>query len=100
MENIYFLLLFFLVFWYFIFLRKVAEVARRKISKYCKQESLQCLSVARISSKLRFNRRLGIYWLSLFEFEFSGDRESSYKGHAILKNYNLDDIKLPAYRVN
>ncbi len=100
MENIYYLLLVALVLWYFIFLRKVAEFARKHVQKYCEQENLQCLSVARLSSKLRFNKRLGLHWLSRFEFEFSGDGESNYKGQATLRNYKLEQVFLPPYRVN
>jgi hypothetical protein len=100
MENIYYLLCFALCCWYFIFLRKVAESARRHVKQYCQQKNLQYLSIARLSSRLRFNKKQGLYWLSRFEFEFSGDGESQYLGHAILTNYRLEKIDLPAYRVN
>ena len=99
MENIYLLLLVCLVFWYFIFLRKVAEAARHHIHQYCQQEKLQYLSIARISSRLRFNKRLGLHWYSLFEFEFSGDGESKYTGRAALRNYKLADINVPAFKI-
>jgi len=99
MENIYLLLLVCLVFWYFIYLRKVAEFSRMHIQQYCEKEKLQYLSIARISSRLRFNKRLGIHWLSIFEFEFSGDGESMYTGRALLRNYKLDHIDVPAYRI-
>ncbi|MEW6991058.1 DUF3301 domain-containing protein [Colwelliaceae bacterium 6441] len=99
MENIYLLLGVCLIFWYFIYLRKVAEFARLHVNKYCEKEKLQYLSIARISSRLRFSKRLGIHWLSIFEFEFSGDGESTYTGRISLKNYKLDDINIPAYRI-
>ncbi len=99
MENIYLLLLVCLVFWYFIYLRKVSEFARLHIQNYCKQEKLQYISDARVSSRLKFNKRLGIHWLSIFEFEFSGDGESTYSGRASLRNYKLDHIDIPAYRI-
>jgi hypothetical protein len=99
MENIYILLAVCLLFWYFIYLRKVAEFARLHINKYCQKEKLQYLSIARISSRLRFSKRLGLHWVSIFEFEFSGDGESMYTGRVSLKNYKLDEIDIPAYRI-
>jgi len=100
MENIYYLLLFALFCWYFVFLRKVAEYARQHVNKYCEKEGLQYLSIARLSSRLRFNKRHGLHWLSRFEFEFSGDGESKYVGQASLENYKLEQINLPAYSVS
>jgi hypothetical protein len=100
MENIYYLLFIGLVFWYFVYLRKVAEYARSHADKYCKQENLQFLAIARQSSRLRLSKRLGPHWLSSFDFEFSGDGESSYHGTMTLRGYKLDNIDTPAYRVN
>lgn len=99
MDTIYFLLFVCLVFWYFVYLRKVAEFARLHVQKYCQTEKLQYLSIARLSSRLKFNKRLGLHWLSIFEFEFSGDGESKYTGKVSLRNYKLDDINVPAYRI-
>ena len=99
MENIYILLIFFLICWYFIYLRKVAEFARIHTQQYCQKENLQYLSIARISSRLTFNKRMGIHWHSIFEFEFSGDGESQYIGRVLLRNYKLDKIDIPAYRI-
>lgn len=99
MENIYILLFVCLVFWYFIYLRKVAEFARIHVNHYCEKERLQYLSIARLSSRLKFNKRLGIHWFSIFEFEFSGDGESKYTGKISLRNYKLDEIDTPAYRI-
>ena len=98
MENIYLLLFVCLIFWYFIYLRKVAEFARLHVNKYCEAEKLQYLSIARRSSRLKFNKRLGLHWLSTFEFEFSGDGESMYAGFISLRNYKLDNIDVPAYK--
>lgn len=99
MENIYFLLIILAIFWYFIYLRKVSEVARRHIIKYCKTENLQFISIARRNSKLRFNRRYGPHFLSTFDIEFSGDGESKYQGAMFLRAYKLESIELPAYRI-
>lgn len=100
MENIYYLLLFSLVCWYFIYLRKISEIARIHAVKYCKSESLQFIAIARRSSKLKFSKAEGVFWLSLFELEFSGDGESNHQGLIRLKGNKLDAIDLPAYRVN
>lgn len=100
MENIYYLLFIFLLLSYFFYLRKVAELARKHIQKYCNKENLQFIALARTSSKIRFTRRDGPHFLSQFVFEFSGDGEASYQGTISLRGYKLDNIDLPAYRIN
>lgn len=99
MENIYLLLFVLLVCWYLFYLRKVSEAGTRQAQQYCKKANLQFISVARRSSKLRFNKKLGIYWLSYFDFEFSGDGESQYQGVMILSGLKLTDLIVPPYRV-
>jgi len=100
LENIYILLGFFLVVWYFLYLRKIAEAARKQAINYCKKENLQYIAIARRSSKLRFNKQLGIYWLSIFDVEFSSDGEASYQGTMVLHGLKLAEMQLPAYRIN
>ena len=99
MENIYYLLFVALIFWYFVYLRRVSEYARSHANKYCKQENLQFLAIARLSSKFRFSKRYGPHWISQFDLEFSGDGESKYHGTMTLRGYKLDKIDTPAYRV-
>ncbi len=99
MENIYYLLVVCLFLWYFIYLRKVSECALRHIKSYCKKENLQFISLARHSSRLSFSKDLGPHWNSVFDFEFSGDGESSYQGQATLKGYKLDNIHVPMYKI-
>ncbi|NQY36770.1 MAG: DUF3301 domain-containing protein [Alteromonadaceae bacterium] len=99
MENIYYIIIVCLIFWYFVYLRKVSEFARSHANKYCTKGNLQFLSIARRSSRLSFSKRQGFFWLSIFDFEFSGDGESQYQGVLILKGYKLDDINIPAYRI-
>lgn len=89
-----------MIFWYFIYLRKIAESARKQATKYCQKENLQYIAIARRSSRLRFNKQMGIFWLSIFDVEFSGDGESSYQGTMILHGLRLIDVELPAYRIN
>lgn len=99
MENIYYLLFVFAIFWYFIYLRKVSEMARSQIKKYCDKEQLQFISIARQSSRFRFNKKFGPHFLSLFDIEFSGDGESRYQGSISLRGYKLESIDFPAYRI-
>jgi hypothetical protein len=98
MENIYYLLLVSLIFWYFVYLRRVSECARSHITKYCKKEQLQFISISRVSSRIAFNKTLGPHWISIFDFEFSGDGDSSYEGQATLRGLKLDNIFLPPFR--
>jgi hypothetical protein len=100
MENIYYLLIVCLVFWYFVYLRKVAEFARNHVNTYCNAESLQFISLARKSSRINFSKKLGPHWISIFEFEFSGDGESSYTGEMKLRGYKVDEVNLPPYKIN
>ncbi|MGJ8691193.1 MAG: DUF3301 domain-containing protein [Thalassotalea sp.] len=100
MGNIYILLFVLVIFWYFIYLRKVAEMGKYHAQQYCKQENLQFIDVARRSSKLRFNKQFGIHWLSDFDFEFSGDGESKYKAEIIMRGLKLENIDVPPYRVH
>jgi len=99
LENIYYLLIVALVFWYFVHLRKVSEFARQHAKKYCDQERLQFISIARRSSRFRFNQKHGPHWYSLFDLEFSGDGESRYLGVMSLRGYKLEAVDIPAYRI-
>lgn len=99
MENIYLLLILFLICWYFIYLRKIAEAGKQHAVKYCQAQSLQFIAVARRSSKPAFNKRNGLHWHSVFEFEFSGDGESAVQGLIHLNGLKLETMDLPAYRV-
>jgi hypothetical protein len=99
MENIYLLLIVCLFLWYFIYLRKVSEYALRHIKVYCDKDGLQFISLSRSSSRLTFNKALGPHWISVFDFEFSGDRESSYQGQATLKGFKLESIHVPMYKI-
>lgn len=100
MENIYYLLLFCLICWYFIYLRQVSESAKVHINRYCKQTELQFIAIARRSTRIKFSKKHGLVFYSLFDFEFSGDRESSESGVLSLYGLKLGSIDLPAYRIN
>ncbi|WP_448554636.1 DUF3301 domain-containing protein [Thalassotalea montiporae] len=99
MGDIYLLLGIFLVGWYFWYLRKVAEIAKVHAKRHCEQQGLQLISVFRKSAMPRFNKRQGFYIRSLFDFEFSGDGESSATGTMELYGLKLNDVNMPAYRI-
>lgn len=100
MENIYLLLFICLICWYFFYLRKVSEVALQHVNRYCEKEQLQFIAIARRSSRFKFNKKEGFYLFTLFDFEFSGDGESSYEGSLSMKALKLYRVELPAYRVH
>jgi hypothetical protein len=100
MENIYYLLIVCLIFWYFIYLRKVAEAALIHANRYCEQSQLQFMAIARRSSRLKFNKKHGLVWFSLFDIEFSGDGESSNNATLSLYGLKLDNVDVPPYRVH
>jgi hypothetical protein len=100
MENIYILLLIGLVCWGFIYLRKIEEVALKIITLYCQKENLQFIAQARRTSSLKFSKTKGVYLSTIFDFEFSGDGESSYDGVVYLRGLKLENIVMPPYRVS
>jgi hypothetical protein len=100
LADIYLLLFIFLVIWYFIYLRKIAESARKQAIAYCENKGLQYIAVARRSSRLQCNKELGVFWRSIFDLEFSGDGESSYQGEMTLHGLKMIAIDLPAYRID
>jgi len=100
MENIYYLLLIAVVFWYFIYLRKVSEAARAHAKQYCEKSQLQFIAIARRSSRLTFNKKYGLVWFTVFDVEFSGDGESSNKAALSLYGLKLGSVDIPPYRVN
>jgi hypothetical protein len=100
MENIYLLLLAFLIFWYFIYLRKISESAKAHVDQYCKKSGLQFIALARRTSKVAINKKHGFCIYSVFDFEFSGDGESHNQGTLTLYGLKLEQVILPAYKVS
>lgn len=99
MENIYYLLAAFLIVWYFLYLRKISEAGQNHAQLHCKKENLQFISVARKSTRPSFDKVHGLFMKSTFEFEFSGDGESSYQGILFLNGIKLESVVLPPYRI-
>jgi hypothetical protein len=84
------------VFWRF---RATSEAAKVYLDQYCNNASLQLLSVARSQTKIHsFHGKLD--FLSIFNFEFSGNGEDSYQGKLIMTGLKVMDIELPAYKLN
>ena len=100
MENIYYLLIFCLCCWYFVYLRKVSEAAQRHVHRYCKEAGLQFISLARRSSRVKLTKQHGLCIYSVYDFDFSGDGESNNQGNLTLFGLKLEQVNLPAYRVN
>jgi len=100
MENIYYLLLMFLVCWYFIYLRKIAESARSHVNQYCKQAQLQFIAIARRSTRLKFSKQHGLAFYSIFDFEFSGNGEEKNDAVITLYGLKLNNVDIPVYRVH
>jgi len=100
MENIYYLLFICLICWYFVYLRQVSEAARVHINQYCKQTQLQFIAIARRSTRLKFTKKHGLVFFSIFDFEFSGNGEEKNDGVITLHGLKLDTIDVPVYRVH
>ncbi|GAA0815844.1 DUF3301 domain-containing protein [Colwellia sp. D2M02] len=100
MENIYYLLIAFLIAWYFIYLRKVSECAKVHVDNYCKKSGLQFIALARRTSRFSVTKEHGACIKSVFDFEFSGDGESNNQGTLTLCGLKLEQVVLPAYKIN
>jgi hypothetical protein len=100
MENIYYILGFSLLCWYFVYIRKVSEAALNHCQRYCDKEDLQFIAIARRSSRFKFNKKDGLYLYSIYDFEFSGDGDSCYQGMVNLNALKLERVELPAYRIH
>ncbi len=100
MENIYYLLFICLFCWYFVYLRQVSEAARAHVDRYCKQTELQFIAIARRSTRLKFNKKHGLAFYSIFDFEFSGNGEEKNDGVIFLYGLKLHNIDIPVYRVH
>jgi hypothetical protein len=99
MLDIYVLLTIFLIIWHFLYLRKIVDAANWQVQKYCQDNNIQFIALARKSNRLKFSKRLGLYWLTRFELEFSGDGQSSYVGLAEMQGLKLFNVNLPPYRI-
>lgn len=99
MAEIYFLLLVCLIIWYFAFSRKVAERARGLAEQHCQQNGLQFIAIARSKTSVGSNKQDGVFIRFIFDFEFSGDGESSYIGKLTMNGIKVGGFELPAYKI-
>lgn len=98
MKQMFLTFLGFSVVWYFWYIRSLAEFARNYLQQYCKKQGLQFISVARKQASLRLSKRYGISWFSEWEFEFSGDGESSYIGKLQMIGKQVSQIETPVFK--
>ncbi len=100
MTEIYFLLLVCLIIWYFTFSRNVAERARGLAKQHCEEQGLQFIAIARSKTSIGSNKRQGIFFRLVFDFEFSGDGESSYIGQLVMNGTKPGGFTLPPYKIS
>jgi hypothetical protein len=80
-------------------IRAISEQAKAYLQRYCEQNGLQLLSIAR--RKTRLTRTQGrIDWYNEFHFEFSSTGEDSYEGELVMSGLKVLKTELPAYRIN
>lgn len=86
-------------FWH---IRQLGELAQQHAQRYCSQQQLQFLDIARQQLRLSLGRKelksLGIYWRTEYSFGFSSDREHRYEGVLVMANRRLLHIETPVYR--
>lgn len=100
MKQMLFTLLGFSIIFYFWYIRSLAEIARNYLQQYCQKQGLQFISVARKNASLQLSKRYGISWFSEWEFEFSGDGQSSYKGYLQMVGRQISRLDTPVYKTN
>lgn len=83
-----------LIFWQ---LRQQDEFAHAHAVRYCKQEGLQLLDIARVRSRPVWARR-GPAWQADFMLGFSSDGQSRYEGTLRMLNLHLQRVDLPVFR--
>ncbi len=86
--------------WHFYYQRQLAEAARSHAHKYCEQQGIQFISIAKISSGLMMVPGKGVRWKNRYLFEFSGDGQSKYEGTLTLLGNQVQTIETPVYKVN
>ncbi|MGX5914357.1 DUF3301 domain-containing protein [Aliidiomarina sp. Khilg15.8] len=77
--------------------RQQNEFAHAHAARYCKQEGLQLLDIARIRGRLVWTKR-GLAWRADFILGFSSDGQSRYEGTLRLLNLRLQGIDMPVFR--
>ncbi|CAH0534244.1 hypothetical protein VST7929_02158 [Vibrio stylophorae] len=78
--------------------RKQSELAHFHASRYCKQQSLQLLTVAR--ERWQWHWRKGARGLCThYQFEFSATGDDHYQGQLVMQGMRLLQIKTPPHHL-
>lgn len=80
-------------------IRAISEQANQYLQRYCENNDLQLINVARSKTRLAINKGK-LDWHNEFDFEFSSTGEDSYQGRLIMSGLMVLTTELPAYRIN
>ncbi len=97
--DILILLVFVVVAIQFWRVRDITEYTTGYLRRYCEQQHLQFISVARIKTRIAMHRGKPD-WHTHFAFEFSGNGEDAYQGTIELKGKHVVSTHMPAYKIN
>jgi hypothetical protein len=77
--------------------RQQNEFASAHAARYCKQEGLQLLDIARLRTRPVWLNR-GPAWQADFVLGFSSDGQARYEGTMRMLNLQLQSVDLPVFR--
>lgn len=97
--SLVFLLAIGLIAFQFWRLRGISEFSIRYANKYCQQQGLQFLSLARRSTRIA-SYRGKIDWKIMYQLEFSSNGEDAYIGTMTSFGHHVIEMNLPAYKIN
>lgn len=99
--EIFWLILFAILVWYFWDTLNVKELALQHVKNYAAKENIQVLDEVVSSAKLRFRRNKAghLEWVRHFSFEFSSRGDVRYKGVIVMCGKKMTDISLEPYEV-
>lgn len=98
LADIWLLIAIGLVIFQFWRVRAITEAANVYASRYCEQQQLQLLSLARAKTRLKWLRGK-LDWYTEFQFEFSGNGEDKYTGTLIMNGLRVTQTQVPPYRI-
>jgi hypothetical protein len=79
-------------------LRGISEFSIKYANKYCEQQNLQFLSLARRATRIS-SYRGKIDWKIVYQLEFSSNGEDAYVGTMTSFGSNVIEMNLPAYKI-
>ena len=98
LTDILFLLALVVVMAQFWRIRAITEAANRYVNKYCEQQNLQFISIARNKTRIGIVRGKPD-WKTQFVFEFSGNGEDKHQGVVEMEGLREVSTIVPPYRV-